>query len=432
MRVKIIAAILFFQLKSFSQESLTVSQAIELSLKNNLQISIAKKNVEISEIKNTVGNAGMLPTLTFNSSLSKSNNNTNQEFNNGASINRQGASSSIINSGLALNYTIFDGFSMFAEKSRLEELEAQQNFNLKNEIENVISNTITLYYSIVKQEQLINAGKEGIKILEERLKIIENKINLGSASEQELLQTKIEFNNQKSQILKEINKLEGLKSDLNLLLNVIPEKEFSFETDIPINTNIQINELSKEIKKSNYQLLFTEKNIDIAKSNIKKYNGANLPKVNFNTSYNFSQTKNEVGLILLNRNLGVNAALSASWNLFDGFKNKASIQSSKVSFLQSKLLYEQLELAISSSVYKAFKTYKNNLSILELENQNQILVNQNIYMAMEKFKLGKLNSIELMIAQKNLLDAQTNLINAKFETKMAETSLLKLSGKLLK
>ena len=57
-----------------AQETLTVEQAIELALKNNYDIQIAKNRVEIASLNNTVGNAGMLPkaniTVSDNATLS--------------------------------------------------------------------------------------------------------------------------------------------------------------------------------------------------------------------------------------------------------------------------------------------------------------------------------------------------------------------------
>jgi hypothetical protein len=169
--LKILLLLFIFPMQIIAQEKLSLSDAIQLALKSNLQISIAKNNTVISKQNNTYGNAGFLPTITANASGSRSSNNTKQEFLTGTSVNRKGAASNFITSGIALNYTIFDGFGMFAEKERLNELEEKENFNLKEEIENVIVSTITNYYSIVKQLQLIKTTEEGIKITEERIKI---------------------------------------------------------------------------------------------------------------------------------------------------------------------------------------------------------------------------------------------------------------------
>ena len=76
--------------------------------------------------------------------------------------------------------------------------------------------------------------------------------------------------------------------------------------------------------------------------------------------------------------------------------------------------------------------YQSNLNILKLETENLYLVKENITIALERYKLGLSGSFELITAQKSLEDAQLRLINAKYECKISEIELLKLSGKINK
>jgi len=430
--LKILLLLFVFPMQIIAQEKLSLSDAIQLALKSNLQISIAKNTTIVSKQNNTYGNAGFLPTVTLNGSGSRSSNNTKQEFLTGTSVNRKGAASNFISSGLTLNYTIFDGFGMFAEKERLKELEGKDNFSLKEEIENVIVSTITNYYSIVKQLQLIKTTEEGIKITEERIKIINRKIDTGSGSRQELLQAKIDLNQQKTLILKYENELYKSRVELSILLNRDLQNEFTTESDFFIDSTLNIKELNALILKENKKILWTQKNVELAKTNIKSFNSFSLPVVNFSANYSFNQTKNEVGFILLNQNLGLNTGLNASWNLFNGFKNKTKIAEAKINLLQSKLVLEQTQKVISNSLYAAYFSYQNNLKTLKLETENLELVKENITIALERYNLGLCGSFELMTAQKSLEDAQLRLIDAKYDSKISETELLKLSGKIIR
>lgn len=429
---KIILLLIIFPLHIFSQEKLSLSDAIQIALKSNLQISVAKNSSIISKQNNSYGNAGFLPTLSLNASGNRSSNNTKQEFSTGASVNRNGAASNFITSGIALNYTIFDGFGMFAEKERLKELEEKENFNLKEEIENIVVKTITNYFSIVKQIQLSKTTEEGIKIYEERIKIINNKIETGSGSKQELLQAKIDLNLQKSLLLKYENDLNKSKINLLLLLNQDLQKDYVIENDFFVDSTLQLNDLKSNILKENKKLLWTQKNVELAKTNIKSFNSYSLPIVNLTANYNFNQTKNEVGLILLNQNLGINTGINASWNLFNGFKNKTKISEAKINLLQSKLELEQTQNEIYNLFLTAYYSYQNNLKILKLESENLDLVKENILIALERYKLGLSGSFELMTAQKSLEEAQLRIITAKYDSKNSETEILKISGKILK
>jgi outer membrane protein TolC len=60
-----------------------------------------------------------------------------------------------------------------------------------------------------------------------------------------------------------------------------------------------------------------------------------------------------------------------------------------------------------------------------------VLAAKNMDIAKESFKVGSISSLQLREIQKNLLDADTRLVTAEYRTKLTETELLLIGGKLL-
>jgi len=56
---------------------------------------------------------------------------------------------------------------------------------------------------------------------------------------------------------------------------------------------------------------------------------------------------------------------------------------------------------------------------------------ENLEIALERYKLGSLAGLELREVQKSLLDAEERLISVKYQAKMAEISLMQISGKIM-
>ncbi|HEY4799587.1 MAG TPA: TolC family protein, partial [Bacteroidia bacterium] len=227
LRIKnIIVVVLFFCGKIFSQENLSLEQAIQIALKNNFSILIAKNNSDISSNDVTYGNAGMLPQVGLSAAGTKASNNTHQNYTSGLEVNKSGVGSTNISSGVSLNWTLFDGLRMFATYDKLKELKAMGELNLKIEIENDISKVINAYYDVVRQKQLIKATSDAISIYEERQKIAEAKYSIGAGSKLEVLQAKVDLNSQKSQLFKLQTALFNVKASLNQLLARTPETDF--------------------------------------------------------------------------------------------------------------------------------------------------------------------------------------------------------------
>ena len=86
---------------------------------------------------------------------------------------------------------------------------------------------------------------------------------------------------------------------------------------------------------------------------------------------------------------------------------------------------------VKADLITIFYAYENNLRQLKLEEQNLEVASENLGIALERYKLGNLSGLELREVQKSLLDAEERLISIQYYTKLAEISLLQISGKIM-
>jgi outer membrane protein TolC len=99
--------------------------------------------------------------------------------------------------------------------------------------------------------------------------------------------------------------------------------------------------------------------------------------------------------------------------------------------------YQQLNLesqksTINLNVLNAFREYEFQKQALELEEANILLAKENVNIILETYRLGQATYLQLREAQKSLEDAYDRLIAARYNTKLAETELLRLKGDLVK
>jgi outer membrane protein TolC len=91
----------------FAQERLTVEDAIKIGLEKNFSVLIVKNQQEIAKLQNNIGDAGMSPTVSLNSSYNFSKINSQLEFNTGAIQNRVGAEANNLGSSVNCYYTVY-------------------------------------------------------------------------------------------------------------------------------------------------------------------------------------------------------------------------------------------------------------------------------------------------------------------------------------
>lgn len=419
-------------LNGYAQQALTIDEAIKTGLEKNYSVLIVKNQQEIARAQNNFGNAGMSPTVTLNAGLNAANLNSHQEFNTGVIQDKPGATSNNIAASVNVNWTVFDGMRMFAVKKRLSLNEDLSAIQLKQQMEATVYDIIAAYYDIVRINELIKAARQNLSIYEERKKIAQLKLEIGSDSKVDVLLTQSDANKAKSSIMQLELQLLNAKTKLNMLINKPADTEFNTSDSIVVNYNPNIDELKKGVLKSNPALLISKQNELITAQGIKEARAANLPFIQLNGAYNFTRAQSQAGVVFLNQQRGLNGGITASWLLFNGTKNSKLVKEKNLLFLNQKYLTEQIQLEVDAQVLVSYKSYVMNKQIVDLERQNLADSKEVLDVSLERYKIGKSNLLETIETQKNLEDAQSRYIEALYNIKLAEADLLRVNGALVK
>lgn len=415
---------------------LTLEEAIATALEFNYNILLAKNDSTSAAIDYSYKNAAFIPRLNGNIGTVWNNNDTKQVLSDGTKRESSGLKSNNITAQLALNWTLFDGLKMFATRDKVAEYVKLGDLGIKNNIVNTVAAVITTYYSISKQKQQLKAIEEQMSISEERVKLSQYRLDIGVGTKPDVLQAKIDLNAQKAARLQQQTLIEKLKEELNQVMNLRPFEKYDVSDSIPFNTNIALADILNSIENSNPSLLIAKKNIDIAGFILKERKAERWPTVSFNSAYNFSRTQNQTVInsfsTLFNRNRGFNYGLSATIPILNNFNTRRLIQQAELDIKYQQLTYKNQKSIISMSVMNAFKDYIQQKKALDLEEENIVLAKENVNIILEVYKLSSTTYIQLREAQKSLEDAYNRLIAARYNTKVAETELLRLKGDLVK
>ena len=123
MKFKIIFFLFFCFFKGNAQDVLTLEDALKIALENNYDIKIAKNDSKISQTNLAIGNAGMLPKVTASVVDNNGIQNLSQTRADGTTNSLDNAKNSSLTYGANLDWTIFDGFKMFAKYDQLKQLQ---------------------------------------------------------------------------------------------------------------------------------------------------------------------------------------------------------------------------------------------------------------------------------------------------------------------
>ncbi len=410
----------------------TLPDCLGIGLENNYSILISRNEEEITRNNATIANAGYLPTIDLSAGYTGNLSDTKTTTREGETTKGNGIYDQVVNAGINLNWTIFDGFKISTTYQRLKELEKQGEINTRITIENFVSDLTAEYYNFVQQKIRLKNLRYAVSLSKERLRIVEERYNIGSFSRLDLQQARVDFNADSAQYMKQQEVLNTSRIRLNELMAIPNVNEYFIVQDslIIVNELLNYDDLEKSTMQINASLIKAAYNNNLALLDLKLVNSRNYPYLRFNGGYGYTYNKYEIGATDKRQNLGLNFGLTIGFNLFDGNRRRER-KNALLEIENSRLERREVEQAIKADLSTLWLAYLNNIEMLKLERENIVAAKENLEIAMERYMLGNLSGIEMREAQKSLLDAEERILTAEYNTKLCEISLLQISGKIL-
>ncbi len=409
----------------FAQELLTLDDAVHLALQKNYQIRVLRNTERISHNNVHPGNAGFLPRLDVVSTATYSDKEMQQTL---GTVQQKATFNS---AQLQLTYNVFAGLGSYFTYKNLKANAEVTSLSVRQSIEQTLLQVIRAYYGVAAAQEGLRIRQEALQISRERLRRIENKAAFGQVNKIDLLNARVDFNTDSVAFLEAQLQVSESRRALNLLLGQNADAAFTVEHEVRFLPRPSFKALKASAFKNNTAFLLAQKNITKEKYTLRMAQSANAPRLDFVSTYGYSQYQSDLNLALDNPDRNFTAGVTLSFNLFNGFKNRIQTQNAKIALKNQQILLKQTRIALEKNLADAFDTYRNKRYILKVEEASVQAAELNFKRSRELYALGQLTNTDFRAAQLNLVQARFMLTQAKYEAKIAEATLLQLSGKLL-
>jgi outer membrane protein len=302
-------------------------------------------------------------------------------------------------------------------------------FSYQETRNHTIYEIISHYLNMLKLEKLFESRETAVRRTENNLQLIEEKKRLGSASNAEVLQGKVnnlqaqydlmETEKNRKVYLLRLKKLIGFEARDSILLE---EPEIDFR--IPEKDSIRIlamekdpllNEYSSELKKARYDFTNTSLN--------------SLFTVSFGAVYQY-QDEAAPSMSDLRDNYDYSIGFSISIPLFTGFSRVNDMLIAELSVDLAELKLKEREKELRISVEEDYMLYEEARQKLQLAETTLSFAEESHTAASERYRLGESSMIELLGAEEDLLRAQYSLTEARFDWYLSLYRLKRLMGRL--
>jgi outer membrane protein len=409
---------------------LTLKDAVEIALKNNYNIKLAQNNNSISKNNVTPGNAGILPVVTGDISTNNSKQTITQTRSDGTVNNLNGIKNSNVSYGPSLNWTIFDGFAMFANYDQLKQLNQLSDVMLRDTILGTTANVISTYYDLINQNEQIRALKGAIAISRTQLRYANDKFSVGRASRLDVLNAQVNLNTDTANLLTQVQQFKSNKIHLNQLMIRDLQTDFSVADTIVVDEKLVLADILNNAQTQNPAILSAEINKRLADINLKQVKATRYPVVGVNGGYTWTNSKTPAGFTRTQDAQGFNYGLTASINIFNGFNQWRKERNAKLQIDNAAIDTKQIKLNVEAQINNLFISYLSGLDLVKLGQSNVEIAKRNLDISLDKYKLGNITPLEIREAQRNYLDAQSKFFAAQYQSKLAEITLKQVTNSI--
>lgn len=407
-----------------SQEIITIEQAVENTLKNNLNIKQAAFSAAISEENVRQSKNALLPSL--NGSISQSMQwgrsqqvsglfENTQNYNLNPSVN---ASVPLFGGGARINQIKQNKFILAADQTNVEKV--------KNDL---ILDVVTAYLQVLNNTDQVKATQQQLQVANATLKREQALLDVGNKTLADISQAKSQAATAELNLTDAQNNLTISYLTLGQLMEIQPPMTFKVQPPlIDEISNVQNNYVPNDIYQ---QALNTFPDIKLASLNTKAADkaidvakGSYFPQISFGGGlgsayyYQFNESPFRVNSNFTDQladNFGKFVSMSIQIPIFNGFTTRSTVRKAKITYMQRRT-DEQIA---KNNLIKVINQAVADLGAAKsryTSTQNAFQAQKDAFYVIEqRYNVGLVNSLDFSTAQTNRNKAEIDFILAKYD-----------------
>ena len=421
--VTFITCLILIQVNCFAQKQVwSLEQCIKYAIDHNIQIK--QQTIQTKVQKNSLDQSklSLLPTI---------NGQASHDYSFGRALDQN--TYTFYNQTVLQDYfylggrtDLFNGLQNLntIQKNKYELLAGEQD--LQRIRDNVALSVALAYLQILLNKELVTANENQLNITLQQIEKTKKLVDAGSVARGNLLQIEAQAAQEELSLITMTNQLETSYLNLTQLLEL--ESPAGFEIVVPeiiveensvVTGNIdEIYNLAAqsrpEIKSSELKLTASEYALKIAK-------GARSPSISLSHTFGtrYSYIKDIPGFqsfqdqLKNNKNYGLGVSMSIP--LLNGWQVNKNISNSKLSVESSQYTLEGSKKELYKNIQQA---YTDAVAALKKYNASSKAVSsteESFRYTEQKFSVGMITPVDYNVSKTQLLNAQSDMSQAKYE-----------------
>ena len=447
-----ILLVLVFQFLHSQTNEWDLKQCVDYAQKHNLTLKQSEIQTQINKNNTQQSKASIMPTINLGAQ---------HTYNFGRTIDRYTnlfANTQVLSQNfyVSSNVVLWSGLAQYhnIKANQYQYLASTETY--QQQAYDLSLNVATAYINVIFSDEIAKISKSQFEMTKEQLVRTEKLANAGTLAKGAVYDLQAQLANDEVNVTTTTNNYQIAILTLTQLMNLDSVKNFTINRPSLEVMNSELGAVSVQniyetalknqhsIKSAHYNLLASEKSLAVARGRVSPTLSATgsigtgtseldekIDAVNF-LGYSESQYITESGLkvyepkaeIITSKkpfadqfkdNVNKSVGFTLSVPIFNGLQNYTSIKNAKLNTLSAK--YNQ-DIQ-SQNLYKTIaQAYANAKAALEKYSANKASVSaseQSFTFAQQKFNVGVISTFEYNTAKTRLQNAQSNLVQAKYD-----------------
>lgn len=415
-----------FMQKSVAQEVITIQEAIEKTLSNNLQVKQAQFSESLSDENLKQSQYALVPTINgnMNSGISFG---RGQDQNTFLIVNQKLLTTS---GSLSSSVPVFEGWSklnQIRQNKLLLEAGKANTDKIKNDL---ILQVITSYLQILYNKDLLVAAKQQQAVAKQQLAREQQLLDVGNKTLADLSQAKSQEATAELGVVNAENALTISYLTLAQIMEIPSSTKYEVKAPLlgsfnspkttynPDEVYSEAITLFPDLKLAALRTAAAKKGVDVAK-------GSFYPRLSFSAGlgssysyvfgYNDPVNPQETFSDQVNKRFNQNIGLSLSVPIFNGFQARSSVRKARISLLQTQTDEQLAKNNLNKVIYQAVADLKAAEGRYRSTTNTYLAQKDAFNVIDQRYAVGLVNSLDYSTAQTNMNKAEIDMIQAKYD-----------------
>lgn len=409
-----------------AQQPDTAMVTLQVSLDEAVQRALDVQPAMV-QAEGVTRNAGAARRTSFGSFLPQ------LSFNGSASLNSQGRidqnSRNVIppiwnyGSGLSASLDLFTGLRrIWTLRSATADLSAADAGLVTQRYQTVLL-TKQAFYNALATEELVGVADAQVRRAQLQLEVSVQKLHAGSATRSDSLRAAVDYGNARIAVLQAQSNLATAQANLGRQIGVdqpvraVPDSQLP---PVPDTTTLR-----RMVVDSAPQVAQADAQARAAQANVWSNRSQYIPSLRLTYGLNGRDT---IFSNLLVANRTHNWQFSLSWTLFNGFAREQSQVSADVQRDNAQAQAADTRRLVRAQLTQQIAALETAYAQIDIATVNVAAATEDLRVQQERYRVGAGTILDLLTSQSALTQAQTNLVQTRFNYLIARAQLEALVG----